>query len=177
MENYIILLRGVMPTGKNKVLMQPLRAALETAGLENVQTYIQSGNILAASSLCQSDIEKLVHDVIETQFGGDLVVLARTISQFRNVLSQNPFGEADPSKLYISLLAAKPDQHVVEEFLAPGYLPDQVAVVDDVVYVLCATNYSDVKATNNYIERKLGVRATTRIYNTIAKLVQRCPQE
>jgi uncharacterized protein (DUF1697 family) len=47
MTNDIILLRGVMPSGKNAVPMAPLRAALEKAGLHKVRTYIQSGNVLA----------------------------------------------------------------------------------------------------------------------------------
>ena len=42
METYVILLRGVMPRGKNKVLMGPLREVLSEAGLVDVRTYIQS---------------------------------------------------------------------------------------------------------------------------------------
>ena len=57
METYIILLRGVMPTGKNKVLMSPLREVLTKAGLSNVRTYIQSGNVLAQSNLTPSQIK------------------------------------------------------------------------------------------------------------------------
>jgi uncharacterized protein (DUF1697 family) len=82
MKTYIILLRGVMPTGKNKVPIALLRAALEKAGLKNVRTYIQSGNVVAESSLSQSRIEKLVHDVIKKRFGGDIAVLARTAPSF-----------------------------------------------------------------------------------------------
>ncbi|MDZ7267573.1 MAG: DUF1697 domain-containing protein [candidate division KSB1 bacterium] len=172
MKTYIILLRGVTPTGKNKVLMAPLRAALENAGLKDVKTYIQSGNIIATSGLSQSEVEKLVHEVINKHFGGDIVVLARTASQFRNILAHNPFKKADTAKLYLTLLAVKPEGRLVKEFLAPGYSPDQVKVIGDVVYVLCATKYRDSKANNSFIERKLRVAATTRIYNTISKLVE-----
>lgn len=172
MKTFIVLLRGVTPTGKNKVLMAPLRAALENAGLQAVRTYIQSGNIVAASSLTQSELERLVHEVIKKQFGGDIVVLARTAGQFRNILNRNPFKEADPSRLYFTLLTAKPDRRLVELFLALGYSPDQVKVIGDMVYILVATQYSDFKANNNFIERILQVAATTRVYNTISKLVE-----
>jgi hypothetical protein len=50
MKTYLILLRGLTPSGKNKVLMAPLRAALVKAGLKDVQTYIQSGNVIPASN-------------------------------------------------------------------------------------------------------------------------------
>lgn len=110
--------------------------------------------------------------MIKKQFGGDIVVLARTPLQFRNLLNRNPFKEADPSRLYFTLLAAQPNRHLVKEFLAPGYSPDQVKVIGDMVYILVAAQYSDFKANNNFIERKLRVAATTRVYNTISKLVE-----
>lgn len=46
---YIVLLRGVMPTGKNKLKMADLREKLTRAGYEDVQSYIQSGNVLLIS--------------------------------------------------------------------------------------------------------------------------------
>lgn len=171
MHTFIILLRGVMPTGKNKVLMAPLRAALEHAGLKDVHTYIQSGNVIATSDLHQSELETLVHQIIKQQFGGDIAVLARPASYVHTLLARNPFPHADPAKLYLTLLATIPEKHVVEAFLAPGHLPDQVRVIDDIVYILYATKYSSSKVNNNFIERKLRVVATTRIYNTIANLV------
>ncbi|MBA3470268.1 MAG: DUF1697 domain-containing protein [Herpetosiphonaceae bacterium] len=171
MQTYIILLRGVMPTGKNKVLMAPLRAALEQAGLLDVQTYIQSGNIIATSPLSQLELEHLVHEVIEQDFGGDIAVLARTVEQFRTIFAANPFPNADTAKLHFTLLATIPEEDLVKQFLAPGYTPDEVKVIRDMVYIHCATTYSAGKLNNNFIERKLKVAATTRVYNTIAKLV------
>ena len=170
-QTNVILLRGVTPTGKNKVLMTPLRAALEDAGLNKVRTYIQSGNVVVSTDLDQTAIENLVHEVIRDSFGGNIAVFARTASYFESVLARNPFTDADPAKLYCTLLAAKPESAILEGFLAPGYLPDQVKVIDDMAYVLCATKYNDLKINNNFIERKLRVSATTRAHNTIANLI------
>jgi uncharacterized protein (DUF1697 family) len=172
MNTQIILLRGVTPTGKNKVPMAPLRAALEDAGLKNARTYIQSGNVIAFTDLDQIALERLVHAVIKDNFGGDIVVMSRTASYFRKVLVNNPFNEADTSKVYFTLLSSKPETHILKEFLATEYAPDKIEVVDDMAYVLCATKYRDMKINNNFIERKLKVPATTRVYNTIAKLVE-----
>ncbi len=171
MKMQIILLRGVTPTGKNKVPMAALRMALEHAGLKDVRTYIQSGNILVSSDLGLRRLEQLVHDVIEENFGGDLAVLAREAPYFENALTRNPFAGQDPTRLYFTLLSAKPETGVLDAFLAPGYLPDRIEVIDDMAYILCATKYSDLKINNNFIERKLKISATTRGYNTIARLV------
>lgn len=171
MNTQIILLRGVMPTGKNKVPMAPLRAALETAGLRDVRTYIQSGNVIAATKLDQASVEGLVHQVIKQQFGGDIKVLARSPSYFIDAMKNNPFNGHDPSKLYFTFLGARPEAPLLQSFHTLDHAPDQVRVVGDMTYVLCATKYSDLKANNNFVERKLKVAATTRNFNTVSTLI------
>ena len=49
MTRYIVLLRGINVSGKNKLPMQDLRELLSELRYENVQTYIQSGNITAGA--------------------------------------------------------------------------------------------------------------------------------
>lgn len=171
MKTWIILLRGVMPTGRNKVPMAALRVALEAAGLKDVQTYIQSGNVIASSGLRQHALEALVHTVIAEQFGGDIVVLAREATYFRHALARNPFAGEDTARLYFTLLGKCPNPETTAAFLAPGYSPDHIEILDDMAYICCATRYSEAKINNNFIERKLGLPATTRVYNTIARLV------
>ena len=117
MKTFVILLRGITPTGKNKVLMTPLRAALTKAGLKDVRTYIQSGNIIALSSLTSTELEKLVHDVLHQDFGGDIAVLARSPAQLSEILEYNPFKEESGKRLYFSLLATEPDKKFLKEFL------------------------------------------------------------
>ena len=172
LQTYVILLRGVMPTGKNNVPMAPLRTALTNAGFHNVQTYIQSGNVIAMSALSQTEIEQAIHAIIAREFGGDIVVMARTHEQFRILFERNPFHAADPSHVYFTVLATKPDQQALERLLALDYAPDQFVIIDDVIYTLYATKYSDSKFNNALIERKLKLAATTRNYNTTAKLVK-----
>src|SRR4026208_2616738 len=108
MKTYIILLRGLMPTGKNKVLMAPLRQVLVNAGFVDMRTYIQSGNVLARSALTGSQVEKVVHQEIEKHFGGDIVVLARTPLQVRQIFVDNPFKDADTTRLYFTILGSNP---------------------------------------------------------------------
>jgi uncharacterized protein (DUF1697 family) len=172
MTTYIILLRGVMPTGKNKVPMAPLREALEAAGLKEVQTYIQSGNVIASSNLKPPALERLVHQVIADHFGGDIAVMARSVPYFERMLAEIPFKDADPKKLYFTVLSAAPEPALLNAFVATDHAPEKVLTKDDKVYVLYATRYSDSKLNNNAMERKLKVSATTRVYNTVANLLR-----
>ena len=162
-----------MPTGKNRVPMAPLRAALEKAGLANVRTYIQSGNVIAASRTTQAGVETLVHDVIQSEFGGDLAVLARTPAELRGRLARNPFQGEETTRLYFTLLAKKPEAGLLKALLARDHAPDKIAVIGDMVYLLCATRYSDAKQlNNNVIERRLKLDATTRNHNTMTRLIE-----
>lgn len=176
MMTYVILLRGVMPTGRNRVPMAELRAALAEAGFVDVRTYIQSGNVIARSHLDHAAARQLVHDVIGQKIGADITVITRTPEQIMRVLERNPFPDADPSRLYFSLLAAQPDPKLLQDLLEIDFAHDEVKVVDDTIYTLYATKLSDSRFTNNFFEHKLKIAATTRNFNTMTRLVELCEQ-
>lgn len=152
--------------------MAPLRTALAEAGLGDVRTYIQSGNVIAASALHHTGLEQVIHTVIATEFGGDIAVMARTTAEFRQILKLNPFTDADTSRLYFTLLGSPPEAVRRAEFVAANWSPENVKVTDDAIYTLYATRYSDSKLNNSTIERRLRVKATTRNFNTMSKLME-----
>jgi uncharacterized protein (DUF1697 family) len=165
-----------MPTGKNRVPMAELRVALADAGLTDVQTCIQSGNVVAQSDLDPAGIGQLVHDTIKQKIGADITVITRTPEQIKRVLAGNPFPDADLSRLYYSLLSSPPAPELLQKFLELDCSPDELLVVDDTIYTLYATRLSDSKFTNNFFERKLKIAATTRNFNTMSRLVELCKQ-
>lgn len=172
MQTYIILLRGVMPTGKNKVPMGLLRGVLTEAGLSEVRTYIQSGNILARSSLDAPELERLVHDEILRNFGGDLAVVARTPQQIRDVLADNPFKDLEPAKTFFVIFSKEPSKHLAEEVMRQSFPPNRHVITAKATYLYCPEGYSNSKVNNNWLEKRLGLSATMRNYNTLARLVE-----
>lgn len=160
-----------MPTGKNKVPMAQLRDVLTQAGLEDVQTYIQSGNVVTRTGLSQARLEQLIHKVIQKNFGGEITVIARTPNQISRILSRNPFREEDSKRFYFTVFATPPDKQLLQELLETDFSPDQVHFESSVLYTLYATKLSDSKFHNNFYERKLKVRATTRNNNTMTRLL------
>ena len=172
MKTYIVLLRGVTPTGRNKVPMERLRTALGEAGLRDVRTYIQSGNVIARSTLDREGIERLTHDVIAKKIGADIAVIARTPQQFRRVMAQCPFPKTETTRLYFSLMASRPSATAVRELMKIEFAPDDVRVTGDTIYTRYATRLSDSRFHNNFFERKLKVAATTRNFNTMTRLIE-----
>ena len=152
--------------------MAPLRQVLVDAGFVDVRTYIQSGNVLARSALTGSQVEKVVHQEIEKHFGGDIVVLARTSLQVRQIFADNPFKDADTAKVYFTILRSRPSEEKIQWLASQRFLPDTFVVTHEAIYIHSPVAYGLTKLNNNFIERTLEVSATTRNYRTMKKLIE-----
>ena len=65
-DAYVAFLRGVNVSGRNLLKMNELKAQLSMSGIEGVQTYLQSGNILfkADRGICKSHYSEKISDLI-----------------------------------------------------------------------------------------------------------------
>jgi uncharacterized protein (DUF1697 family) len=89
---YVALLRGINVGGRNQVAMAELRAAFEGGEHTDVTTYIQSGNVLFRSSAPRAQLEADIECMLERRFGFPIVVVVRSHTQLRSVVSQAPAG-------------------------------------------------------------------------------------
>jgi uncharacterized protein (DUF1697 family) len=174
-KTYIILLRGVMPSGKNKVPMDALRSELAKSGFGNVRTYIQSGNALVETDLPINEAEDRVQDVIQKKIGPDLVVVARTAAQLKNVLRDNPFTEGyDISRVFFVLFKEKPSPKDVKAIVAGDYGPEKLVIKGMCAYMYIPGQYGKGTLSAAFLEKKLRVPATMRNFNTLGKLIDMC---
>lgn len=153
--------------------MAQLREVLARAGFENVRTYIQSGNALVDTDLSAKEAETKVHDLIKKHIGADLAIVARTASQLQKVLDENPFKDGyDISRVFFVSFADSPPAQKVKDLLAQDYSPEKLAILKNAAYMFIPNTYGSGKLSNNYLEKKLGVAATTRNFNTLTKLIE-----
>jgi uncharacterized protein (DUF1697 family) len=89
---YLALLRGINVGGKNLVRMAALKACLEDNGLQDVVTYIQSGNVLFRSSEPAAALTRRIEGIVEETFGCRASVLLRTRAQMRAIVDDAPRG-------------------------------------------------------------------------------------
>jgi uncharacterized protein (DUF1697 family) len=87
---YVALLRGINVGGKNMLPMAELRDALDAAGLDEVSTYIASGNVLFRADRSAKTLEEEIEAVIEERFGMRLMTVVRAHRQLRTVVDQAP---------------------------------------------------------------------------------------
>lgn len=173
MKTFIVLLRGVMPKGENKVPMSQLREVLLESGFKNVRTYIQSGNVLVDTELSASDVEKEIHVLIKRHIGANLPIVARTRTQINKVLDENPFQKGyDISRVFFALFAESPSSQKTKELLEKDFSPEELVITKDAAYMYIPGTYGRMKLSNNFLENKLGVAATTRNFNTLSKLIE-----
>ncbi|WP_081112150.1 DUF1697 domain-containing protein [Bdellovibrio bacteriovorus] len=172
MGYYIVFLRAVTPTGKNKVPMAEFRKLLEQNKFSDVRTYIASGNVLLRTSLEAREVEKKVRALIKKNFGGDLDTFALTPDELARVLKESPFKKPDGKTHYYTLLSDMPSASAQKAFSVIDFSPDKIVLKKKVVYAEYRTLISESKFNNNYFEKKLSVRGTTRNFNTMSKLLE-----
>jgi len=92
MTTYIAFLRGLNVGSHNRMRMDELRALFESLEYADVQTYVQSGNVVFETG--ETDEETLrddVHDAIQDAFGDDVSVMIRSRTQLRDAVTGQPF--------------------------------------------------------------------------------------
>jgi uncharacterized protein (DUF1697 family) len=167
---FIIFLRGINVSGANIIKMAELKTVLLSSGLVDVETYIQSGNIVCShSTYNQVQIATLVHHTIQKTWGYDIVVRVLTVDNLKNIIVSSPIKnltEDDGNKYYVAFLSDPPSIDalpILEKVKSPT---EQVFIVDQAVYSHHPDGYGKTKLTNNYIESKLKCSATTRNWRT-----------
>jgi uncharacterized protein (DUF1697 family) len=172
MTTYILLLRGVTPSGRNKVPMAQFRDVLKKAAFAHVRTYIQSGNALVDTGLPVHMVETSVRGLIRDKIGPDLVVMARTGTQLEEALEANPFAKGyDLSRVFFVSFEKKPPARKVMELLAVDLSPEKLAFGENTAYMYIPGQYGRGTLSGNFLEKKLGVSATMRNFNTMNRLV------
>ncbi len=173
MNTYIALLRGINVGGQKKIKMAELRSVLENMGLKNVQTYIQSGNIVFGHNDTDTKaLEIRVHDKIEKHFGFDVPVLILEPKDVDRILNESPFVDDGENRLYYVLLKNAPNEGLKAAFNNLQFDHEDFHITDTCVYLFCRNGYGNAKLNNNLIERKLKVEATTRNHKTMLKLFE-----
>jgi len=172
MNKKIAIFRGINVGGKRKILMADLKSMCEKLGLENVTTYIQSGNLIFNSDKPNSGLENDLERAISEKYGFDVPVIVRTEKELENSINNNPFFNKDANikHLHLTFLKEKPKKENIEKTLNFNYEPDKFKIDDKDSFIFCAGKYHESKLTNNFFEKQLKVGATTRNWKTVLKL-------
>ncbi|WP_407357867.1 DUF1697 domain-containing protein [Microbacterium sp. LTA6] len=154
--------------------MARLRERLTASGIvEDVSTYIASGNIVCAHPQDSAAACAQVRRLIADEFGVDTPVILRTHDALVASLAAQPFANPVEKLLHAMFLEGSPTPGAVEalrERLVPG---EELALVGDDLWI----NYAEggvhaTKLTKAVLDRALGVAGTARNLRTTRKLAE-----
>ena len=174
MNTYISILRGINVSGSKMIKMDALRKMYDDMGFKNVQTYIQSGNVVFQSKKTLAAIlEKKISKEIFDRTNFEVPVLVKELDELKNVLNSNPFldkRKEDINFLHVTFLSDTPQKENIEK-IKGEYSPDEFIISDKNIFLFCPNGYGKTKLHNNFFENKLKLQATTRNWKTITELV------
>jgi uncharacterized protein (DUF1697 family) len=172
MKKYIAFLRAINVGGTTIIKMSDLRNIFETMRLENVQTYIQTGNVIFESAASNaSRLEKQIEQQLEKATGKPIRVFVRTMREVAALVKDCPFEPGEGETVYVVVLEKRPAKKIVDALIAQQSEADEFAVQGKNAFNLRRDRDASV-FSNNFMEKVLNVSATTRNLTTIKKLVE-----
>jgi len=175
-HTYIAILRGINVLGKNIIKMERLRRMMERLGFGEVRTYIQSGNVVfRTKNQSLTDITDLITDGIHTEFEFEVPVIVLDIGMLESIINQNPFvpdTSLDTAKMHVTFLSSPPPPFDREAIEAKKQDGERISFSAQAVYLYCPNGYGNTKLSNEFLEKKLNVTATTRNWRTVLELLR-----
>lgn len=160
MKTFIALLRAINVGGTGKLAMARLRELCETAGFEEVRSYIQSGNLVLRSSLSQAKVKAALEALLEKELGKPRGVFLRTPQELKEVLAKNPYQDCQ-----VVFFEQSPPKTLLEKVVAPGGEELSLGKKEVYVYYPQGVGKSRLKAP--------GLKeGTGRNLNTLRKLLE-----
>jgi uncharacterized protein (DUF1697 family) len=172
MTTHIALLRGVN-VGGNVLKMDELRAMLGELGFADVATYLQSGNALFRVKGAPGELAAMIERKVSAATRLPVAAIVRTPAQLQRALAANPFLEeagVEKKALHVTFLAGTAPRAGLAALGRIESGDDRWHASGAEVYLCCPNGYGRTKLNNSAIEKALGVRATTRNWNTVAAL-------
>jgi uncharacterized protein (DUF1697 family) len=172
---YVVLLRAVNVGGTGVVPMPRLRELLAEAGLEDVATYVQSGNVVASPGSVTGGAEGVgaaVHNAIRDGLGLDVPVVVRTGTQVAKVLGANPFPDADPTRVGVLFASGPLSKVEVDRLAGRATASEDVKRAAGHVYIHCPDGFGRSKLATAAGAARPDVVVTVRNLRTVAKLAE-----
>ncbi len=173
MKTYIALLRGINVGGHKKILMADLRLLLESLGFKDVQTYIQSGNVIfrSHSEASAKECSENISEAIKKKYGFKVPVLVKKATELNEILLKCPFSDKKQEKSYFILLKECPSQECIKITSDFSHPNEEFHIEEDCVFIYYSEGAGKAKMGVNFFENKLKVKATARNYRTMVKLL------
>jgi uncharacterized protein (DUF1697 family) len=178
MPIYVSMLRGINVGGHKTIKMDQLRASFEALGFEQVQTYIQSGNVVFKTvKTSTSGLSKRIEERILADFGFSASVISRTSIEMEEAIADNPFLNKpgiDSEKLHVMFLSEAPEPAAMKKLADLMAAPDLCCGLGKEIHFYLPNGVSKSVLMKTPVDRILAVVTTMRNWKTVNTLHQMC---
>ena len=172
MQTWVALFRGINVGGNHIVPMKTLVDLMTEAGCEEVQSYIQSGNVVFKHcTLHKTELARLLSSLVEPHLGFSPKVLILSADEFASLVANNPFKQAyeQPKNLHLFFLE-EPVKAVDFEKLNSLKSATEQYELQQAGFYLYAPDGIGRSTLAAKVEKCLGGATTARNLNTLVKL-------
>ena len=173
MNTYIALFRGINVGGRNLLPMRELVGMLEDLGLQNIKTYIQSGNVVFQNEkIDTSELSDRISVAINKSHGFTPQVFLFEMDELENAIGANPFpqAESEPKTLHLYFLASVPKNPDLKTLEGIKRESERFKLKGKVFYLHAPDGIGRSKLAAR-AEKSLGVAVTARNWRSVCKIL------
>ncbi|MFT3767045.1 MAG: DUF1697 domain-containing protein [Minicystis sp.] len=168
----VALLRGINVGKAKRVAMADLRALVADLGYGDVQTLLNSGNVVFSSTKANAgNAAARIEKGMTERLGVSARITVLTAAELSAIISENPLLDVadNHSRLFAAVLNDPADQKKLAPLLEQDWAPDRLALGPRVAYLWCPNSMLDSKL-NEAVNRALRDGMTARNWATMLKL-------
>ncbi|HMO56918.1 MAG TPA: DUF1697 domain-containing protein [Roseiflexaceae bacterium] len=169
----IALLRGINVGGRNRMPMADLRTICEQLGWQEVQTYIQSGNVVFRSAELPAADEALLERAIAQRFQLHIPVIVRNAATWAAYAANNPFmaeSHEVPSHVMLALAKEPLRSATAEELQEQARDGERLVAVGEALWIYYSAGAGRSRLSPALLDRYAGSPVTTRNWRTVLQI-------
>lgn len=174
MTTFVALLRAINLAGYQAVAMSDLRQFVSDLGFSDVQTLLQSGNVIFR---CEGRSPSALERLLATEANANLKLhtdfFVRAAKDWQKIIDENPFpreANQDPGHLVVMFLKDKPSGNSLDAVRASMKGPEILELEGKQAYIFYPNGIGRSRLTNSFLESKLKTRCTGRNWRTILRI-------
>ena len=156
--------------------MADLRVLFSGFHLQNVQTYIQSGNVIFDHPEGNAaELESAIERQLAEALGYPVAIILRSFDELAKIAATPFINRPLDGTItrYVTFLKTAPPAALGEQVMALSNDVDQLFLGGRELYALCFRDRGKSNFSNQLLEKQLGMPGTTRNLNTVRKILEK----
>jgi uncharacterized protein (DUF1697 family) len=173
LTTFIALLRGINVTGRNKIPMAELRSLCADLGWRDIQSYIQSGNLVFRAGAGPAKLEAELEQAIERCLGLAIPTIVRAAADWPAYVRGNPYPDASaraPNAVMLALCKAPPRPDAIGKLRERASNHERIVQVGNALWIHYGDGVARSKLAPSLLDRFVGSAVTMRNWRTVLKL-------